>query len=454
MNPAGRADAENRAYQRRRGADEMTGRLPKIPSLLLLAAALGACNLPAAAAPTTSPDLPAATPASTRTDPPAPAGNPPPSPTPTRAQEEAIPCNAAGLIADVSIPEGWQVGPSEHFTKTWRLKNTGRCAWNAGYFIIFEGGHRMAAPDGRQLTTGTVRPGETIDLSLDLMAPGSAGSYQGEFKLLASDGSIFGVGPGVGDPLRVVITVVLGEPKLTTYQVGSGVVVEPGSTGDVTADCPVGTIATGGGFNGDTSLTAHFQGLNGNGWRVAAVNNAQADQTLTAYAICLADTTGMIVSQVTDDKHIYPDAQGQSNVTCPDGSVVSGIGYAFDPKGLAIAGGDRMGIVARIFAVNISDSIQTLRGQAACLTPFTRVSYLPIRVEQQIPGQAVTTLEAVCPPSTFLTGGSFRTFSEKMTVINLSKKPGTDTWIATAINPSGAPQWFSSFAICLNLAMM
>jgi hypothetical protein len=364
----------------------------------------------------------------------------------------SAPCNSAQLIADVSIPAGWQIGPSKAFTKIWRLKNTGSCAWTADYSLVFDDGDQMNAKPSYPIAAGAVPPGGTVDLSVEMVSPAGTGSFQGIFRLRTADGSIFG--PGKDGTLRVSIVVVLGEPELATYQAGSSVAVPPGRTGDVTAECPVGTIATGGGFNGDKSMTAHFMGLSGNGWRVAAVNPADSGQTLTAYAVCLVNSTGMTVTQVTDDKPVYPGAGGQSNVTCPDGSVVSGIGYSVDPAAMVVTGGDRMGIVARIFAWNKSDSMQTLRGQPACLTPFTQVSYLPIHVERRVPGRTVTTIEAECPPSTFLTGGSFDFHTPEMRVINLSKKPGTDIWTVTADNPTDSYQWLISFAICMNIAMM
>jgi hypothetical protein len=52
----------------------------------------------------------------------------------------------------------------------------------------------MGAPPATQLTTGTVPPGQQIDVSIVLEAPVSAGTYQGNFKLRNTEGKIFGLG--------------------------------------------------------------------------------------------------------------------------------------------------------------------------------------------------------------------------------------------------------------------
>ncbi len=384
----------------------------------------------------------------TRADTPAPVD----TATRTPTMLDAFDCNQAQLISDVSIPDGWQIGPSEYFTKIWRLKNAGACAWNSGYFIIFDRGDRMNAPDARQLTTGTVASGETIDVSLDLLSPASTGAYQADFKLLAADGSIFGIGPGADESFQVKIEVVLGEPDLITYQVESEVVVAPGNPGDVTAECPIGTIATGGGFDGGQTMAAFYQGRNGNGWRVSAMNESGADQILAAYAICLTKTAAVTVSQTTNDASIYPGVLGQSNIPCPSG-VVSSIGYEYDPKVLMIAGGDTMGNTVRVFAVNTSLSMQTLRGMAICLTPSTRATSYLASTDAYVPGGASKPLEATCPPSTFVSGGSFDG-ARGLMVTHSSLKPGANTWVVTAQNPTRENLVFISHAVCMKITMM
>lgn len=105
-----------------------------------------------------------------------------------------IPCDHITWGKDVTIPDGTELVPGEIFTKTWRLKNTGTCTWTSGYSLVFDSGESMGAPPATQLTTGTVPPGQNIDVSIVLEAPVSAGTYQGNFKLRNTEGHIFGLG--------------------------------------------------------------------------------------------------------------------------------------------------------------------------------------------------------------------------------------------------------------------
>jgi hypothetical protein len=52
----------------------------------------------------------------------------------------------------------------------------------------------MGAPATTQLTTGTVAPGQEIDIALILTAPDDPGTYQGFFKLRNPGGAVFGLG--------------------------------------------------------------------------------------------------------------------------------------------------------------------------------------------------------------------------------------------------------------------
>lgn len=125
------------------------------------------------------------------TDTPEPLNTPQPdTPTPSNTP---IPCNLAKFLSDVTIPDGTIFEPGETFTKTWRLKNVGSCAWTSGYDIVFSGGDAMDAPASVQLTTGTVNPEQNVDISVDLTAPSSSGTYRGNWQLRDPSNVLFGV---------------------------------------------------------------------------------------------------------------------------------------------------------------------------------------------------------------------------------------------------------------------
>lgn len=106
----------------------------------------------------------------------------------------AASCYWAQFIADVTIPDGTNFAPGTAFKKTWRLKNIGSCAWNSNdVSLIFDSGERMGAPASLALPT-TVNPGQTVDISVDMTAPSSAGHYFGYWKFKSNSGGPFGIG--------------------------------------------------------------------------------------------------------------------------------------------------------------------------------------------------------------------------------------------------------------------
>jgi hypothetical protein len=118
-----------------------------------------------------------------------PTSTPKPSLTPSQA-----PCDRVEFVKDVTIEDGTEIDAGEPFEKVWRLKNSGSCTWTSGYNLIFDSGDQMDAPDHQQLTTGTVSPGQEIDVKVALVAPDDPGEYRGNFKLRNSDGADFGLG--------------------------------------------------------------------------------------------------------------------------------------------------------------------------------------------------------------------------------------------------------------------
>jgi hypothetical protein len=121
----------------------------------------------------------------------------------------------AQYVTDVTIPDGSQFQPNQDFTKTWRLKNTGVCTWTSGYQVIFDNGDAMSGP-ATQALSGTVAPGQTVDLSVNLKAPAAAGSYRGYWKLRNPAGVILPVISGFqGNSFFVDIKTVPPAPTAT-----------------------------------------------------------------------------------------------------------------------------------------------------------------------------------------------------------------------------------------------
>ena len=117
-----------------------------------------------------------------------------------------IPCNAASYIADVTIPDWSSVKAGESFVKTWKVKNVGTCSWTKEYKIFFFGGNQMQAASAVAFPKN-VNPGETVNLSVEMVAPSDKGSYSGSWMLKAANGTVFGVGSNYDVALTVNINV-------------------------------------------------------------------------------------------------------------------------------------------------------------------------------------------------------------------------------------------------------
>src|SRR5512141_1939006 len=119
----------------------------------------------------------------------------------------AASCNAAQFVSDLTIPDGSAFAPGTGFIKSWRLLNTGTCAWTTSYSLIWAGGDQMKAPLTVKLPVN-VPPGPMVDLAVKLIAPSTAGHYKGLFKLSNPAGSQFGIGSSGSDPFWADINVV------------------------------------------------------------------------------------------------------------------------------------------------------------------------------------------------------------------------------------------------------
>jgi hypothetical protein len=102
-------------------------------------------------------------------------------------------CDLAQFIKDVSIPDGTEFEPNATFTKTWQLKNIGACTWS-GYSLVFDAGDAMGGPASTPI--GSVAPNQEVNLSVNLKAPSSDGSYRGYWRIKNSAGVLIPVSNG------------------------------------------------------------------------------------------------------------------------------------------------------------------------------------------------------------------------------------------------------------------
>jgi len=107
-----------------------------------------------------------------------------------------LPCNMAAFVKDVTVPDDTVFGPGATFKKTWRLKNVGTCRWTSGYDLIFASGDDMSGAAEILLTSGTIKPGQSLDVSVDLKAPSAEGTYRGDWRLRDAEGDVFGLTSG------------------------------------------------------------------------------------------------------------------------------------------------------------------------------------------------------------------------------------------------------------------
>ncbi len=130
---------------------------------------------------------------------------PPPTSTPK-------PCNLAHFVRDVTVPDGTAFLPNQALTKTWRLQNVGTCTWQ-NYALVFDHGDAMGGPSVVPVS-GVVPPGQSVDISVNLTAPASPGTYRGYWRLRDDKGVVFGL--VTGEPFWVDIKVVAASPTPTS----------------------------------------------------------------------------------------------------------------------------------------------------------------------------------------------------------------------------------------------
>ena len=118
-------------------------------------------------------------------------------------------CVHATLVGETP-PDGVILKPGEYFWKTWTFQNTGTCAWDSSYQLVYKSGDLMDGLTSYPLPE-PVLPGEQKDISIYLKAPETEGTFTGYWQFQSPWNASFGAGP-YSEPFYVEV-VVSGEPK-------------------------------------------------------------------------------------------------------------------------------------------------------------------------------------------------------------------------------------------------
>lgn len=98
--------------------------------------------------------------------------------------------NDARLVEHVTAPAGTRLRPGETFVKTWRIMNSGRSRWGAGYTVAFTGEEQMGGPESVPLPE--TLPERSLNVSVTLTAPAEPGEHRGAWRARDPQGRLFG----------------------------------------------------------------------------------------------------------------------------------------------------------------------------------------------------------------------------------------------------------------------
>lgn len=148
-----------------------------------------------------------------------------PTPTPAPNQPTPTPAPAACIdgmsyVADITYDDANMqappvLQPGQPFVKTWRVRNSGTCTWTSAYYLAYAHGNTPQSQMSGQPTyiKGSVPPGGTYDISVNLVAPQQPGTYQGFWQMYNAKGTAFGTTIYVG--IQVVAPTPIPAPTQT-----------------------------------------------------------------------------------------------------------------------------------------------------------------------------------------------------------------------------------------------
>jgi len=130
------------------------------------------------------------------------AGTPLASPTTSGGSGAPATCYGLTFVSDVNVPDNTTMTPGQTFTKTWKVLNSGTCAWDAGFKFAFTTGNALGGTT--VVLPAAVASGAQYEVSVPMTAPTTPGTYQSNWRMQTAGGQFF------GNEVYVIIVVVGG----------------------------------------------------------------------------------------------------------------------------------------------------------------------------------------------------------------------------------------------------
>lgn len=239
----------------------------------------------------------------------------------------------AAFVADVTVPDNTEFAPGESFVKTWRLRNTGTCDWGPGFKLVFIGGDAMGGP--ASVDAPPTAAGSTADISVNLTAPTTPGTYRGDWRMQSDTGLMFGT--------KVFVQIVVPEPTeepTTEPTEGPTEEVTPAPPTNLQANIqPDGTVEfTWNDATGEAEYRYEFAFTPGSGMPVATSSSLDADTTSWSPGTldCGGNGSFTIIALAGDGSEIgrltvnfnTPACETESVILLPLGSLTGNVSEA------------------------------------------------------------------------------------------------------------------------------
>lgn len=319
---------------------------------------------------------------------PTPASTTAPPPTVTGTPGPGACSNDAAFVADVTVPDGTVINGGQGFNKIWRVRNAGTCAWGLGYEFAFVGGEAMGPTTF--IATPNTAPGATADLLVAFIAPGSAGTHAGQWRLRAG-GVPFGGTFSVSISVPPSAPPCPGPPVITSFSASPNPINVGGST----------TLSWGA-VNNATSATIDH----GIGGIATPGNRSVSPASTTTYVLTATGCGGIATSQATVTVNPAPVGNfgghwvhnfGTMDITQVGASVTGTYHNSFDAGNGTIAGTVSGNTLNGTYTIGGSGVIQlTLSGGGNTFDGNWKFSGLPLISNQWCGARSGTAFPSGC----------------------------------------------------------